>query len=847
MLRDVLRDLKYALRSFGRRPLFTGVILLTLALGIGSNVAIFSVANAVLFRPLPFQNPDELAFVWTRLPNTNVSRSLVSGPDLKDFQTETTNFQGFAAAAALPGTLTGDGPPERITNAYVTWNLLDLIGVHPILGRTHRAEDAFPIDPKQFGNPNPNLPPNKVVLSWGLWQRRFGGDSSVIGRTILMDGWGSVVIGVLPRDFRIYLPADAAMPTNIDAWGILPSNLSDFQREAAFLTVVTRLKPGVTLPQAQDEMNRLAARLRENYQVHKSQNLQIVVAGMHRDVVEHARPALLALLGAVGFVLLIACANIANLLLVRASERHREIAVRAALGSGRARIVAQMLTESLVLAAGGMVLGLLLAWQGIGIIKALSPANLPRIESVSLDPRSFVFAAAVSVLAAVLFGLAPALRAVRGNLAEGLRDRGTDTGGARGNKLRTVLVVSEVTLSLVLLIGAGLMVRSFAAIQKVDPGFDPGNVVTFNAPVPFIKYLTSQARATFVNQVGDRLAAISGVESVGGVTPLPLAGGEQYSVGSYGKMGEAEDVYRANKADFKAVLPGYFEAMRIQLLSGRTFARSDNEEQALDVAIIDAKLAAKMFGNTSPLGAQILVDHFDEKTFQMGRGPGHHRGRGRECAVGIPHRRGARDDLCPVCVPGVSADHLRGAHHRRPHQPDQQDPDRGQLDRPRRPGRRPVHPRVVGDGGDGADPVPARALRDLRRPGAGARRDRPLRGDFLLGAATDPGDRGAGRARSQRWRRSPPDPGPGPGAGGDRDRAGARRFGCPDPGGDQLSGRSKRHRSGHLCRGATHAGGSRGPGVVPPGAPRDQYRSGSRAPGRVRVTRLSHPRAMLAA
>ena len=621
MIPDVLRDVKYAIRSFARRPLFTGVIVLTLALGIGSNVAIFSVANAVLFRPLPFADPEELAFVWNRLPATNVARSLVSGPDFKDYQTETTQFEGFAGAVAITGTLTGDGPPEQITNAYVTWNLLDLLGVRPILGRAHAAEDAFAIDPQQFGSPNPDLPPGKVVLSYGLWQRRFGGDSSVIGRTILMDGWGSVVVGVLPRDFRIYLPADAAMPTNIDAWGVLPSNISDFERQAAWLTVVARVKNGVTVEQAQQDMDRLAARLRETHQFHATQNLQIVVAGMHRDVVSHARPAVLALLGAVGFVLLIACANIANLLLVRASVRGREIAVRAAIGSARGRIVAQMLTESLVLAAGGTLLGLGLAWQGIRVIKALSPANLPRMETVAIDARAFLFAAAVGVVAAVVFGLAPALRAVRGNLADGLRDRGTDTGGVRGNKLRTVLVVSEVTLSVVLLVGAGLMVRSFAAIQKVDPGFDAQNVVTFNAPVQFLRYLTSQSRATFVNQLRDRLAGIPGVEAVGGVTPLPLAGGEQYSVGSYGRTGDADDVYRANKADYKAVLPGYFEAMRIQLVSGRTLVRSDNEAQALDVAVIDLKLARRVFGDENPLGAQLLMDHFNEQTFSMERLP----------------------------------------------------------------------------------------------------------------------------------------------------------------------------------------------------------------------------------
>ena len=621
MMHDVLQDVKYAVRSFGRRPLFTSVILLTLALGIGSNVAIFSVANAVLFRPLPFKDPGQLAFVWTRLPSTNIARSLVSGPDFKDYQAQATRFDGFAGAVAVSGTLTGNGPPERVTNAYVTWNFLSLVGVQPVLGRNHISEDAFPIDPKEFGNPDPKLPPGKVVLSYGLWQRRFGGDTGVLGKTILMDGWASQVVGVLPKDFRIYLPADAAMPTNIDAWGVLPSNLGEFEREAAWLTVVARLKSGATLEQAQSDMDRIATSLRGTYQFHATQKMQIVVGGMHQEVVEHARPALLALLGAVAFVLLIVCANIANLMLVRASERGREIAVRAAIGSGRGRIVAQMLTESLVLSAGGTILGLLLAWAGIKVIKALSPANLPRIDQVSLDAGAFAFAATAAVVAALLFGLAPALRAVRGNLADGLRDRGTDTGGARGNKLRTVLVVSEMTLSLVLLIGAGLMMRSFAEIQKVNPGFDPKNAVTFTAPIPLIKYLSSQSRANFVNQLGDRLAAIPGVEVVGGVTPLPLAGGEQYAVGSYGRIGESDEVYRANQADNKSVLPGYFEAMKIPLISGRTLVRADNEEQAQHVVVVDRKFATRVFGRESPLGAQILMDHINEKTFAMERLP----------------------------------------------------------------------------------------------------------------------------------------------------------------------------------------------------------------------------------
>jgi putative ABC transport system permease protein len=621
MVGDLTRDFKYAIRSFVRRPLFTAVIVLTLALGIGSNVAMFSVANAVLLRALPYDHPEELALVWTRLQATNVERSLVSGPDLKDYQTLTTRFEGFAGAAAVPGTLTGAGQAERITNGYTTWNLFELLGVRPLLGRTFRKDDAITIDPKQFANPNPDLPPGTVMLSHGLWQRRFGGDPGVIGRTIQLDGWGSVVVGILPPTFRIYLPADAAMPTNIDAWGVLPANISDFARDAAWLTVVTRLRDGVTLEQAQQEMDAVAARLRETHQFHKTQNLQIRVNGMHRDVVNHARPALLALLGAVGFVLLIACANIANLLLVRATERGREIAVRAAVGSGRGRIIAQMLVESAVLSWAGAVLGVLLAWQGIRLITTLSPGNLPRIDRAGIDLAALLYTAAAACVAAIVFGLAPALRAVAGNLADALRDRGADTGGVRGNKLRSVLVVLEVALSLVLLIGAGLMVRSFAQIQRVDPGFDARNVVTFNAPLQFLKYLTTAKRANFANELADRLRAIPGVERVGGVTPLPLAGGEQYSVGSYGRVGGSDDAYRANKADYKAVLPGYFEAMRIRLVSGRTFERLDNRDEALDVAIIDRKLAKRVFGEEDPLGADLLVDHFNEKTFSLERLP----------------------------------------------------------------------------------------------------------------------------------------------------------------------------------------------------------------------------------
>jgi putative ABC transport system permease protein len=407
------------------------------------------------------------------------------------------------------------------------------------------------------------------------------------------------------------------MPTNIDAWGLLPSNIPDFARDAPWLTVVARLRAGASLEQAQAELDGVAARLRDTYQFHANQNMQIVVNGMHRDVVAHARPAVLALLGVVGFVLLIACANVANLLLVRATSRGREIAVRAALGSGRGRIVRQMLTESALLATVGAVAGVALAWWGTRVIIALSPGNLPRVENVAIDGQVLLFTAGVTAIAALAFGLAPALRAASGRLADALKDCGAESGGLRGNRLRTGLVVAEMALSLVLLIGAGLMVRSFVQIRNVEPGFEPEGVVTFGLPLPFLRYITPDVRAGFVDDLGERLAALPGVESVGAVTPLPLAGGELYSMGRYGRVGGSPEEFETNRADYKAVLPGYFESMGIELIAGRTLVPSDNQRDALPVAVIDEKLAERAFGDEDPIGKELLWDFFNEQVFAI--------------------------------------------------------------------------------------------------------------------------------------------------------------------------------------------------------------------------------------
>lgn len=614
-------DLRYAVRSFARRPGFTAVILLTLGLGIGSNVAIFSVANAVLFRQLPYEAPEELVLVWNRLPATNVARSLISGPDFLDYRNETTLFEGFAGAFALKGTITGEGPPEEIMAAWTSENMFGILGVTPALGRDFTLEDAAPIDFEDFTNPNAELAPGAVILTDGFWRRRFGGDPSVVGRTIEMDGLGSVVIGVLPADFRIYLPADAGMPTNIDAWRVIPSNFAENARDAAWLTVVTRLKDGVPLERAQEEMDALSQRLREQYQHHANTNMQIVLAGMHRDVVNHARPVLLSLLGVVGFVLLIACSNVANLLLVRAASRGREIAVRAALGGGKGQIIRQMLTESGVLAVGGALLGLLLAWWGVRLLAAMGPDNLPRLEEVAIDGPVLLFTLGAAVASALIFGAVPALKAASPNLANALKERGSDSGGVKGNKVRTALVVSEVALSLVLLIGAGLMVRSFAELRNVEPGFNPESVLTFSTALSFFTYPDPDTRADFMNQLTDRVASLPGVQSVGGVTPLPLGGGDQYSVSSYGLESATEEEWLSNKADYKSVLPGYFETMGIRLVAGRFLERADNEAEALNVAVIDRKLADKIWPGGDPIGKELVAEHFTAEEFGLVRAP----------------------------------------------------------------------------------------------------------------------------------------------------------------------------------------------------------------------------------
>jgi putative ABC transport system permease protein len=381
------------------------------------------------------------------------------------------------------------------------------------------------------------------------------------------------------------------------------------------------LKPGVTHEQAQSEMDALSARFRELHEHHKRVGMQIVVNSLHRDVVDHVRPLLVTLMVAVGFLLLIGCANVANLMLVRAAEREREIAVRAALGGGQARIIAQTLTESTVLAIAGGLAGLALAWAGIRVLTAMQPDGIPRIETVGIDGTVLLFTLAASLLAALIFGAAPALRAARPDLANALKDRGSDAGGVRGNKIRTVLVVAEVGLSLVLLIGAGLMVRSFRELQKVEPGFNAKNVLTLSLPLPFFKYTDPEQRVSFFDRFQQRIAALPGVESVGGLTPLPLGGGDQYWVQPYGRDDATEEDWNQNRADYRAVLPGFSQAMGIKLIAGRTISEADNQPGAQSVVVIDEKIADQNWPDEDPVGKAMQIVRFDMESMSLKRMP----------------------------------------------------------------------------------------------------------------------------------------------------------------------------------------------------------------------------------
>ncbi len=609
------KDFQFAIRTLLKSPVFSLTAIVTIALGIGASTAIFSVTNAVLLRPLPYKDPSRLVVIGGDLRTRNLYDERQSYENYMDLKTPATTganavFEDMAAVATFRGIIPRqDGTPEQIKNALVTTNFLRLVGAKIVAGRDFEDADGQappPPDPTAAASAAPPPPlPQITIVSYEYWQRRFGGDSSIFGHPIPNGGQNPpVVIGALAPGFELEFRASSNVDRNPDMFTALRVNYDNRNRNGYFLRGVARMKPGVSLDRVQEQGELAAAGVRKNFPLYGTGNFHYHIEPMQQHMVAEVRPAILALMGAVTFLLLIACANVANLLLVRMSLRERELAVRTALGGSRWRLIRQMLAESLMLAGAGTILGIGLAYAGIQELIAISPANLPRLDKVAIDPAVLGFSILAGLGAAAIFGLAPALRASRPDVMGMLRGGGRNAGLA-GGKLRNIVAVVEVALSFVLLIGSGLMVRSFIALQHVEPGFDPNHLLTFQllrfgggvVPKP-------EERKARVREIQTALHDLGGVESVTASTLVPLAGG--YSTIRWGKEDALADPSKFQATDAQTVLPGFFETMRTPLIAGRTFTEADNAPDR-KLVVIDTLLAAKAYPRESAIGKRILI------------------------------------------------------------------------------------------------------------------------------------------------------------------------------------------------------------------------------------------------
>ncbi len=583
---SVWHDLRYGLRMLMKSPGFALVAIFTLALGIGMNTAIFSVVNAVLLRPLPYAEPERLVRVYSAHLKRGLARSSFSFPDFADIRSEQQSFDAIAAFNDSSSALAGD-VPEQVNGIVATADIFRVLRAQPVLGRTFAPEDE-----REGGAA-------VVVISHGMWQRRFGSDPNIVGRGIILDGRSKTVVGVMPADFRFPFvndPPEFWLPMN-------PKSELNTQRGAHYLGAIGRLKPNVPVAQAEAELRAIASRLEQQYPAENTSRSVNLFPALE-DMTGNLRPTLLVLLGAVGLVLLIACANVANLLLARASGRGREIAIRVAHGAGRKRIIRQLLTESLLLATFGGGLGLLLAVWGVEVLGAVVPANIPRIDQTSMDWKVLSFTLAASVLTGLIFGLAPALQASRLDLNEALKEGGRSaTGGRMRNRVRSLLIVSEVALSLVLLVGAGLLIQSFIRLRNMNPGFDPRNTLTASVSLPASKYAEDEQIVRFYQEVKERVSVLPGVEAVGAIMPLPLSNNAMNI--SFSVVGEAAPpTGQQPVAGARIVMPGYFRAMGIPVRSGRAFT-DDDKPDSPKVILIDEAFANRYFKGANPVGRRL--------------------------------------------------------------------------------------------------------------------------------------------------------------------------------------------------------------------------------------------------
>ncbi len=601
------RDVLYSLRVLRDGPTLTAVTALSLALGIGANSAIFSVVNAILLRPLPYREPDRLVMVWEHHFKSGSDR-MRAGPDnFLEWQKDNRVFEQMAAAASLEKALFGTGEPEQVQAYLVSANFFPTLGIQPALGRIFsQKEDA----PHIVGKGEAPHGDRVVILSHRIWQRRFGGDSGVIGKTVRLDAEGHTVIGVLPPDFRfIEQSADVWIPLGLD-----PTKDYFAAGFGRFIWPLARLKRGVTLEHAREEMNVIASRLRQ-----KSPTLNagwgVNVVPLDRQVIGDIHRTLLILLGAVGFVLLIACANVASLRLAQAAGREKEIAIRASLGASRLRVIRLLLTENLVLAALGGTLGLFLAFWLVKLLVALAPTSIPRmseIKALPLDGVVLAFTLAISLVAGIVSGLAPAWHASKLDLTGMLKEGGKGAmSSVRGIRLRSSFVVMEIALALVLLIGAGLMIRGVLRLQTTDPGFNPRNLLTMRLLLPSHPYFEQRKKTAFFEQAIERIEALPGVQSASVVSMVPFGAGPGQATFSMPFMVEglhAPDTVDKPRAEVRMLNSNYFRTMGIPLLMGRDFSEGDITEADARVIIINETMARRVWPNESALGRRVRLN-----------------------------------------------------------------------------------------------------------------------------------------------------------------------------------------------------------------------------------------------
>jgi putative ABC transport system permease protein len=589
MLDTLWQDLRFGARALGRTPGFAAIAVLTLAIGIGANAAIFSVVNAVLLRPLPWSEPDRAVMIWSKW--VSFDKTWVATGEVVDYRRRSQTLQEVAAWGETQVNLTGDGDPERVSAGAVTANLFSTLGAAPMLGRVFTPQEDLPKGP------------NLVVLGFALWNRRYAADPAIVGRTVLVNGRAFDVVGVMPPGF--VLPTDFGTTEPTQLWMPLQMDPASTDHGSHGLYAAGRLKPGATVEQAAAELSTIARAMTDEGLYPRQMQFDTVVLSLTDEVVGSVRRSVWLLLGAVGFLLLIACANVANLLLARAEGRQREMAVRTALGATRRRMLRQLLTESLVLTSLSAVAGLALAYAGVRLVAWWNPASIPRVSGASIDPGVLLFTAVVALLTSLAFGLAPALRAARVDLTDSLKDgaQGASSGFAR-QRFRSGLVIVEMALAVVLLVGAGLMLRSLWALQRVPLGFEPGGVLTMRLALPTASYPEPGQVVSFYQRLLDEVRQLPGVQHAGAARSLPLGS----TIGDFGLMVEGYQPPPGTgaKGDWQIATDGYLEAMGERLIGGRPIAAADTAD-SMPVALINEEMARRYWAGRDPIGGRLKI------------------------------------------------------------------------------------------------------------------------------------------------------------------------------------------------------------------------------------------------